>query len=169
MLQRRTNWRLRRSFRAATLIVETRRSWDRPGWERRSSQLIVFSAWIANNLKQRRTYYCTVPAIKIYVAGSCGIFQTIECPRVHPNFSRRSARSPSGFRRLTSLVCRALERAERLVTQHLVDRIDGGWRITDKGRLVLDAMEIADGARSSVADGRTRSRPHQRCGPRSVK
>jgi hypothetical protein len=28
-----------------------------------------------------------------------------------------------------------------IFTQHLVDRIDGGWRITEKGRLVLNEME----------------------------
>ena len=54
-----------------------------------------------------------------------------------------------------------------IFSQHLVDRVDGGWRITEKGRMVLDVMEslTASEAPSSNAQQTTPPDPAQITAP----
>ena len=46
-----------------------------------------------------------------------------------------------------------------IFSQHLVERIDGGWRITDKGRLVLDAMESRTACEAASLSGQETAMP----------
>jgi hypothetical protein len=42
-----------------------------------------------------------------------------------------------------------------IFSHHLVDRVDGGWRITEKGRLVLDEMESRTAPEASSLNEQT--------------
>jgi hypothetical protein len=52
-----------------------------------------------------------------------------------------------------------------IFSQHLVDRIDGGWRITEKGRAVLDAMESRTAPEAPLSNAAPTAAPIHQNGP----